>query len=363
MNHRIGPRSRQSCAEVGLPVDTFGYFRLSAADWLVEKTAPDHLHFRSSPFSGVADAYTDRVHHELSSGQSPVPRDEHRVFGPTRMRRRAHRDGPGRRIVTAAIAAHLTPAVCEYADVAVMLRHLGELDVDSHAYRRVRDRIVERCIPLADHIAQRYSGRGEARDDLQQVARLGLVKAVTRFDAARGVAFVGYAVPTIAGEIKRHFRDFGWSVHVPRRFKELHVQIGTATAELSQRLCRAPTATELAAELNVDRKDILDALIAGSGYSARSMDGRRVGGNAHNGVPIQDTLGTIDGRLTLIENRESLRPLLAALSDRERTVLMLRFFEGMSQSQIGARLGMSQMHVSRLLARTLAHLRDELMTG
>lgn len=246
----------------------------------------------------------------------------------------------------------------EYADVLVMFRELREVSDDAAKFARQRERIVQRCLPLADHIARRFEGRGEARDDLVQVARVGLVNAVNRFDVDAGSDFASYAVPTIMGEVRRHFRDNGWSVKVPRRLKELHLRLGAATAELSQRLGHAPTPSELAAELGMDREEVVEGLIAGSSYNTLSIDS---GGSGDDESPaIADTLGSPDDALDQIENREALRPLLATLPERERTVLILRFFESMTQSQIAERVGISQMHVSRLLAKSLARLRDEL---
>ena len=253
-----------------------------------------------------------------------------------------------------------------------MFRELADLTEGTAPFQRQRDRIVERCLPLADHIARRFDGRGEPRDDLVQVARVGLVNAVIRFDVDAGSDFVSFAVPTIMGEVRRHFRDNSWSVKVPRRLKELHLRLGTATAELSQRLGRAPTASELAEELEMDRDEVVEGLVAGSSYNTLSIDS---GSGGDDEAPaIADTLGDVDlaldqieqaggvGRVAAgqIENREALRPLLESLSERERTVLVLRFFENMTQTQIAERVGVSQMHVSRLLARALARLRDQL---
>lgn len=246
----------------------------------------------------------------------------------------------------------------EYADVRDMFRELGGLSEDSSAYERQRERIVERCLPLADHIARRFDGRGEPREDLIQVARVGLVNAVNRFDVDAGSDFVSFAVPTIMGEVRRHFRDNSWSVKVPRRLKELHLRLGAATAELSQRLGRAPTASELAVELEMDREEVIEGLVAGSSYNTLSIDSG--GGGDEEAPAIVDTLGDMDDGLDQIDNRETLRPLLAQLPERERTVLVLRFFESMTQTQIAERVGVSQMHVSRLLAKSLARLRDQL---
>lgn len=240
-----------------------------------------------------------------------------------------------------------------------MFRELQGVTPSTPQFQRQRDRIVERCLPLADHIARRFDGRGEPRDDLVQVARVGLVNAVIRFDVDAGSDFVSFAVPTIMGEVRRHFRDNSWSVKVPRRLKELHLRLGSATAELSQRLGRAPTASELAEELGMDRDEVVEGLVAGSSYNTLSIDS---GGNSGNedAPAIADTLGDVDLGLDQIENREALRPLLAALPERERMVLLLRFFENLTQTQIAERVGISQMHVSRLLAKSLTRLRDQL---
>ena len=170
----------------------------------------------------------------------------------------------------------------EYADVADLFRELSDLPEDSAQFQRQRDRIVERCLPLADHIARRFDGRGEPRDDLVQVARVGLVNAVIRFDVDAGSDFVSFAVPTIMGEVRRHFRDNSWSVKVPRRLKELHLRLGAATADLSQRLGRAPTASELAAELDMDRDEVVEGLVAGSSYNTLSIDS---GGSGNEDAP------------------------------------------------------------------------------
>lgn len=239
-----------------------------------------------------------------------------------------------------------------------MFRSLAELDESSAAYAVQRERIVNRCLPLADHIARRFDGRGEAREDLVQVARVGLVNAVNRFDVETGADFVSFAVPTIMGEVRRHFRDNSWSVKVPRRLKELHLRLGAATSELSQRLGRAPTPSELAEELDLDREEVVEGLVAGSSYNTLSIDS---GSGSDDEAPaIVDSLGDVDSALERIENRETLRPLLASLPERERTVLLLRFFESQTQTQIAERIGVSQMHVSRLLAKSLARLRDQL---
>lgn len=218
-----------------------------------------------------------------------------------------------------------------------MFRELVGLPAGSPEFQRHRDKIVQRCLPLADHIARRFEGRGEPRDDLIQVARVGLVNAAVRFDVKTGSDFVSFAVPTIMGEVRRHFRDNSWSVKVPRRLKELHLRLGTATADLSQRLGRAPSASELAAELGMDRAEVIEGLLAGSSYHTLSIDSG--GGSDDDARAITDTLGDVDAGLDQIENREVLRPLLEALPERERTVLVLRFFDSMTQTQIAERVG------------------------
>ncbi|MFD6855721.1 SigB/SigF/SigG family RNA polymerase sigma factor [Rhodococcus sp. NPDC060090] len=246
----------------------------------------------------------------------------------------------------------------EYTDVIDELKKIAELDDESPERFAIRERVVERCLPLAEHIARRFDGRGEAFEDLVQVARLGLVNAVDRFDADRGADFVSFAVPTIMGEVRRHFRDTAWAVRVPRRMKELHLSLSHATAELSQRLGRAPSANELAQELGIDQEEVLQGLVAGNAYTTISVD--RSSSQTEDGLTLADTLGEYDAALDEVENSEALRPLLDALPERERSIVMLRFFGNMTQTQIAERVGVSQMHVSRLLAKTLAQLRDQL---
>ncbi|PRX46526.1 RNA polymerase sigma-B factor [Prauserella shujinwangii] len=244
-----------------------------------------------------------------------------------------------------------------YEDVAPLFKDLAELDPDDPRYGKLREEIVTRCLPLAEHIARRFVGRGEPRDDLVQVARLGLLNAVDRFDPRRGTEFVAFAVPTIMGEVRRHFRDSSWAVRVPRRLKELHLALSQASGRLAQRLGRAPTPSELAAELELTTDDVSDGLLAGNAYQSVSMDAAHDDDGA---LPLTETVGEDDTEMENVEYHESLQPLLASLPERERRVLMLRFFGNMTQTQIAERVGISQMHVSRLLARTLEQLRSEL---
>ncbi|VAZ69572.1 RNA polymerase sigma factor SigF [Mycobacterium kansasii] len=245
----------------------------------------------------------------------------------------------------------------EYTDVADMFVQLRKLEPGSRAHRKQRDLIVQRCLPLADHIAHRYRGRGECLDDLTQVARMGLVHAVDRFDADRGAHFLSYAVPTITGLIRRHFRDHGWAVKAPRRIKDLHTQITAATPDLAHQLQRSPNASELAAFLGVERELVVDAMVAGSNYAVLSLDAPRTDdGNPESA--LGETLGSDDPGLERVLSVHTAKPLIAALPERERLVIKLRFFEEMTQSEIADRLGCSQMHVSRILAQALRKLRD-----
>jgi RNA polymerase sigma-B factor len=246
----------------------------------------------------------------------------------------------------------------EYADVTDMFRHLATLDEQSREYRRQRDAIIERCLPIADHIARRFRNRGEPLEDLVQVARIGLIQAVNRFDAGNGADFLAFAVPTVMGEVRRYFRDHGWSVKVPRRLKDLGSQLKRSREELTQQLGRAPTATEIADYLAIDREEVVQAQIAQSAYVTASSDAPGVGAGGDERPSLIDGFGGLDANLDKVIDVETVRPLLKALPECQQTVLMLRFFENMTQTQIAERLGVSQMHVSRLLARSLATLRE-----
>lgn len=240
-----------------------------------------------------------------------------------------------------------------------MFRRLITLDEQSVAYRRQRDLIVQRSLPLADHIARRFRNRGEPFEDLVQVARMGLVNAVNRFDVETGSEFLAFAVPTMMGEVRRHFRDHGWSVKVPRRLKELNLALKNAKETLSHELNRAPTASEIAVLLNIDREEVVQAQIASSAYTTLSSDAPAGASDDDNRQSFGSSFGDIDANLEKVLDVETVRPLLAALPERQQLVLRLRFFENMTQTQIAERLGISQMHVSRLLARSLATLREQ----
>lgn len=224
--------------------------------------------------------------------------------------------------------------------------------------RRLRERLILELLPIAEHIAVRFSGRGQPREDLIQVARIGLMKAVDRFDPAQGGEFLPYAVPTVMGEVRRFFRDTGWAVHVPRGMQELRTRLTRATTELTQTLGRAPTPSELAGHLDVDVDTVRDGLLAANSYQTSSLD--RSVNDGEGSLPLSDVMGELDSRFEHIEDRHTVVPLLQRLPERERTIVTMRFFDGMTQSQIAERIGISQMHVSRLLAKILQDLRGSL---
>ncbi|SHM51125.1 RNA polymerase sigma factor SigF [Cryptosporangium aurantiacum] len=244
-------------------------------------------------------------------------------------------------------------------EAAALFAQMAALPEDSPRRQAIRDELVTMHLPLVRHLARRFNNRGEPLEDLVQVATVGLINSVDRFDAERGADFLSYAVPTVVGEIKRHFRDHGWAVRVPRRLKELHLSLTAATAELSQRNGRAPNATELAEHLKLSREEVLEGLEAANAYRSSSLDDP-VRGDGEMPT-LAETLGDEDAALEHVEFRESLQPLLAQVPPRERKILILRFFGNMTQSQIAERMGISQMHVSRLLSQTLAKLRERLL--
>jgi RNA polymerase sigma-B factor len=224
--------------------------------------------------------------------------------------------------------------------------------------RECRDALVHLHLPLVDHCARRFRNRGEPFDDLVQVGTIGLLKSIDRFDPERGVEFSTYATPTIIGEIKRYFRDKGWAIRVPRRLQEMRMMIGTATSELSQTLGRSPTPREIAEQIGVTVEEVMEGLESSNAYSTLSLD---AGSDSdEGGTPILDAIGEDDVALEHVEIREWIKPLLEQLPRREKQILLLRFFRGMTQSQIAEEIGGSQMHVARLLTRTLEQLRESL---
>ncbi|WP_331500723.1 RNA polymerase sigma factor SigF [Nocardioides sp.] len=222
-----------------------------------------------------------------------------------------------------------------------------------------RDGLVALHLPLVEHCARRFRNRGEPFEDLVQVGTIGLIKSVDRFDLARGVEFSTYATPTIIGEIKRHFRDKGWAIRVPRRLQELRMQIAATTAELTQLLGRSPTPRELAEAMGCSVEEIVEGIESSNAYSTLSLDATDDSGE-DGGVSMLEIMGLDDEDLEQIEIRESIKPLIEALPSREKRILLLRFFKNKTQSEIAAEIGVSQMHVSRLLSRTLDQLRSSL---
>jgi RNA polymerase sigma-B factor len=226
-----------------------------------------------------------------------------------------------------------------------------------------RDAIVERFLPLARQLAARYQRPEEPFDDVYQVACFGLVKAVDRFDVQRGVAFSSYAVPTITGEIKRHFRDRTWAVRVPRDLQELALRVDRVVTDLTRELGRAPSVDELARAIDVEPEDILEAMQASSAYRATSLDTPRAGGEAEPGDTLGDSVGLLDDGFARAEQRATLHALMRSLTAREREVVRLRFEEDLTQAEIGARIGVSQMQVSRVLRQAIARLRTLARVG
>ncbi|MFE2444047.1 RNA polymerase sigma factor SigF [Streptomyces sp. NPDC059426] len=262
--------------------------------------------------------------------------------------------------------APLMPDDCDAIDTRTLSRslflRLATLDKDSAEAGYVRDTLIELNLPLVRYAAARFRSRNEPMEDIVQVGTIGLIKAIDRFDCERGVEFPTFAMPTVVGEIKRFFRDTSWSVRVPRRLQELRLALTKASDELSQKLDRSPTVPELATALGVSEEDVVDGLAVGNAYTASSLDSPSPEDDGGGEGSLADRLGYEDSALEGVEYRESLKPLLAKLPPRERQIIMLRFFANMTQSQIGEEVGISQMHVSRLLTRTLAQLREGLIS-
>jgi RNA polymerase sigma-B factor len=246
-----------------------------------------------------------------------------------------------------------------YDHLAPLFVELRSLDEDDPHRVELRERLVTEHLPVAENIARRYRNRGVPHVDLAQVAAVGLMHAVDRFDPDRGADFMSFAVPTMVGEVRRHFRDSSWLVHVPRPLKERHASIATAAADLTGELGRSPTPSELSARLGIPKQEVIESLLVAGAQRGASLDEPS---HDDGTASIVERLGGEDAALMNAENRMALRPLLAALPERERTVIVLRFFHNMTQSEIATRLGISQMHVSRLLARTLAQLRRGLLS-
>jgi RNA polymerase sigma-B factor len=247
----------------------------------------------------------------------------------------------------------------EFGELAGALAEYAAMDPEDPRRGRLRERLVAGYLPVAERIARRFGNRGEPLEDLEQVGTLALIRALDRFRPEYGCEFLSFAVPTITGEIRRHFRDQGWGMRVPRRLKDLHVAMTAAVSGLSQELGRSPRPSEIAARLDVPVEDVLEGLEAGHAYRAASLDAK-LDGEDDSGA-LGDVLGELDGDLEMVDYRESLQPLLAELPARERGILMMRFYANMTQTQIAERVGLSQMHVSRILANTLDQLRRRLV--
>ncbi len=263
--------------------------------------------------------------------------------------------GSGAHPTQAAIAEYARGEASD-AELFARARERGET--------RARELLIERYLPLARRLARRYQRAEEPLEDLVQVASLGLIKAIDRFDAGREVVFSSYAVPTILGELRRHFRDRTWSVRVPRDLQELALRVDHAVTRLSVGQRRSPSVSEIAHAVGASDEQVLDALEAAAAYRAASLDASRSATHGEEvGESVADTLGTHEGGFQRAEERATLEPLLARLSPRERVVLQLRFGEDLTQAEIGERVGVSQMQVSRLIRQALARMRAGLGAG
>lgn len=242
-------------------------------------------------------------------------------------------------------------------DEATLFAVAGSAHKDEAERMAARSALVDAHFGLVEMAARRYYDRGEPFEDLIQVGSIGLLKAIERFDPDRGVQFSTFAVPTIIGEIKRHFRDLGWSVRVPRRLRELVVRLRPTREELRQQLGREPNATELAQAMGVPEDDVLEALESAQAYATLSLETPR---DSDGSGSLADTIGEDDRDIALVLTREALRPALEALEPRQRRIIVMRFFGQRTQAQIGEELGISQVQVSRILTRTLAELRAQM---
>ncbi|MFI1714989.1 MULTISPECIES: RNA polymerase sigma factor SigF [Streptomyces] len=243
----------------------------------------------------------------------------------------------------------------------VFFQQLTVLEEGTHEYQYARNTLIEMNMSLVRYAAGRFRHRGDEMEDIVQVGMIGLIKAIDRFELSREVEFTTFAVPYIVGEIKRFFRDTSWAVHVPRRLQEARVELAKATEELSTRLGRMPTVKELAELMSLTEEEVTEARLASNGYNSSSLDAA-LGGEEENGdASLADYIGSEDPAMELVEDFHALAPLLGGLDERDRRIIHLRFVEELTQAQIGERLGCSQMHVSRLLSRTLKRLREGML--
>ena len=238
-----------------------------------------------------------------------------------------------------------------------LFTRIASLPDDDADRQKARDELVELNLPLVHYLAGRFRNRGEPYEDLVQVGTIGLLKAVDRFDTDRGVAFSTYASPTVVGEIRRYFRDKGWAIRVPRRIQEIKLELSAATDDLTHKLGRSPRVSELAEHMGLPREDVVEGLLASTAYAPMSLDAPE---DDEGSLTGHSTLGVEEEGLARVEDLASVGPLLDSLPPRERRIVTLRFFQNKTQSQIAAEVGLSQMHVSRLLAKTLTQLREQL---
>ncbi|MGV9878690.1 RNA polymerase sigma factor SigF [Streptomyces sp. NPDC003006] len=291
-------------------------------------------HTNTRPHTSTAVTSSSTAVQARSTTAAP-PRS---TAAPARSKRHSHDDAP---------------------DTVEAFARLVELD-EGPERDALRQEIVQAWLPMAQRLAGRFRNRGESLDDLRQVAALGLVKAVDRYDPRRGTAFESYAVPTVTGEIKRHFRDHMWTLHVPRRVQDLRNRVRFARQDLSQTVSgRAPTTAEIAEHAHMSVEDAKTGLEALDSFTALSLDAELPG--SEDGYSLSDALGGADPALDIVVDREAVKPRIAQLPERERTILYMRFFGDMTQSRIADEMGISQMHVSRLISRCCDRLRDQVM--
>ncbi|MCP9988773.1 RNA polymerase sigma factor SigF [Streptomyces sudanensis] len=238
---------------------------------------------------------------------------------------------------------------------------LAALEEGTGEYQYVRNTLIELNLSLVRYAATRFRSRADQMEDIVQVGTIGLIKAIDRFELSREVEFATFAMPCVIGEIKRFFRDTSWSVHVPRRLQELRIDIARATDELFQELDRSPTAAELADRLGVGEDEVIEGLVAANGYTAASLDMPLDDSGEPASATLADLVGEEDRDMRLTEDVQALKPIVERLDDRDRAILRMRFVEELTQAEIGRRLGVSQMHVSRLLARMTARMREGLL--
>ncbi|WP_077191880.1 SigB/SigF/SigG family RNA polymerase sigma factor [Streptomyces lydicus] len=239
---------------------------------------------------------------------------------------------------------------------------LRDLEEGTHEYQYARNTLIEMNMSMVRYVARRYRNRGDDMEDIVQVGTIGLIKAIDRFDLTREVEFSTFAIPYILGEMKRFFRDTGWAVHVPRRLQELRSDLAKTKELLHNKLDRDPTVRELADHLNLSEDEVIEGIVAANGYTAGSLDTPADSAPAEQSRTVADLIGEEDPAMEKVENLQTLAPLMEKLNAREHRLIELRFGQELTQAEIGAELGVSQMHVSRLLSRTLSKLRAGMLT-